>query len=423
MTTTTKLKTIRSASSVYGLKAHLDEGPGVFSAWVSVFGNLDFQGDRVVPGAFARSLAEWRAAGDPIPVIFSHRWDDLRSHIGEVSEAREDLPGAAELPEELKELGGLWVKFRLDVDEPDVASMARRMATLLERRRIKEFSFAYDVFEEERLDDGSNALIELGVIEVGPTLKGANPLTRLASRKALEDLGVDGDQAEDLATELEELEALVAEEDVTELEELEELAEETEEEPEPAEEELEEEPEPAEKGAKGVLAEVTFTGSLEERQEAIFRAAVDHAREEDLGAGGFYALYLDATFDERALVLVEGWDDPVRQGAYFELDYSLDDAGEATLGEWRAVSVEASVREKASSAKRSASYAGGPATLAGERKTKGVKDEEPAPAKDEEPSGAKDEEPVKAKDEELPEGERSTSLEDIGLTLDLLELE
>jgi Caudovirus prohead serine protease len=48
---------------------------------------------------------------------------------------------------------------------------------LLKSRRVRQWSFAYDVIKERTADDGVNELIELDLIEIGPTLKGANPMT------------------------------------------------------------------------------------------------------------------------------------------------------------------------------------------------------------------------------------------------------
>lgn len=44
---------------------------GEYRALVSVFGTVDAYGDVVLPGAFADTLAEWKSAGDPIPVYWS----------------------------------------------------------------------------------------------------------------------------------------------------------------------------------------------------------------------------------------------------------------------------------------------------------------------------------------------------------------
>lgn len=172
---------------IYGFKLlPADEGAeGTFEAIVAVFGNVDHAGDRILAGAFADSLEEWKSSGDPIPVLFSHRWEDLDAHIGEVLEAEELAPGDARLPEPIKELGGLYVKALLHVDE----DFAGRVWRKLNRRTLREFSFAYDVLEAVEVSDPVAAghrtdLVKLGIIEVGPTLKGCNPITQLIGAKA-----------------------------------------------------------------------------------------------------------------------------------------------------------------------------------------------------------------------------------------------
>lgn len=148
-------------------KALETEGEGMFEAIVSVFDNVDLVGDRVVKGAFSKNLEEWKSSGDPIPVIFSHQWDNLDAHVGVVTEAEERDEG-------------LYVKGTLDMDEDFAARLWKKM----QRRSLKEFSFAYDIVREKTADDGANELIELKLIEVGPTLKGANPDTQLLGVKA-----------------------------------------------------------------------------------------------------------------------------------------------------------------------------------------------------------------------------------------------
>lgn len=150
----------------------LDEEKGTFEALVSVFGNVDLIGDRVVKGAFAKSLEKWEASGDPIPVIWSHMWNNPAAHIGKTTSAEETD-------------GGLLIKGQLDLDHP----FSEKVYKLLKERRVKEFSFAYDVNEEKyNKEDKANDLLDLELIEVGPTLKGMNPETQLVAAKAFEDL-------------------------------------------------------------------------------------------------------------------------------------------------------------------------------------------------------------------------------------------
>lgn len=151
----------------------IDEAQGTFEALVAVFGNVDRGGDRILPGAFAATLETWKASGDPIPVIFSHQWENLDAHIGRVLEASE----AAD---------GLYVKAQLDLDEPFAAKVWRKMKA----RTLKEFSFAYDIVESVSVGRSEAAapnhyqdLVALDLLEVGPCLVGMNPETQLITVK------------------------------------------------------------------------------------------------------------------------------------------------------------------------------------------------------------------------------------------------
>jgi len=163
----------------------LDDATGEFEAVVSVFGNVDLQGDRSMPGMFLKSLAQYRDAGNPIPVIWSHDWGDPFAHIGYVdpADAREILAEDAKSAGFGDITGGLFVKGHLDVDKP----FARQVYDLLKERRIREWSFAYDVEDEARAKDGANELKEVNLFEVGPTLKGANPATATIGVKSILD--------------------------------------------------------------------------------------------------------------------------------------------------------------------------------------------------------------------------------------------
>lgn len=168
---------LRTKSAPLKIKAageHEGTEEGVVEAIVAAY-NVDLTGDKILPGAFAETLAEWRGKGDPIPFIWSHDWADPDSHIGVVEEARETDEG-------------LWVKARLDMDEPKAAKIYR----LLKGRRITQFSFGYEVaegaFVDAKSDEGPSEpyyeLRKLNLFEVGPTLLGANPQTSLEAVKS-----------------------------------------------------------------------------------------------------------------------------------------------------------------------------------------------------------------------------------------------
>lgn len=155
------------------IKAY-DADTGVFEAIVSVFGNKDSYGDKVIPGAFLEDLADWAAKGDPIPIYWSHRMDDPDFNIGHVLEAKEVEKG-------------LWIKGQLDIVDPLPGSRAPQVHRLMKGRRVTQFSFAYDIVEAafvEIEDDYWYELRKLKIHEVGPTPIGANQDTELLTVKA-----------------------------------------------------------------------------------------------------------------------------------------------------------------------------------------------------------------------------------------------
>lgn len=168
------------------IKAGEEDGleEGQFEALVSIVGNKDSYGDVVMPGAFDDTLAEWKASGNPIPIIWSHRYDDPENHIGYVIDAAEKTVDGKT---------GLWVKGQLDTDGD--ATKARQVSRLLRGKRVTQFSFSYDVTDgamskSEDLGDYF-ALNKMKLYEVGPTLIGANQETELLNAKAIQDLAIE----------------------------------------------------------------------------------------------------------------------------------------------------------------------------------------------------------------------------------------
>lgn len=147
--------------------AHEGTEEGIVEAIVAAY-NVDSCGDQIIPGAFAKSLERHKAAGNRIPYVWSHKSDDLDSYIGEVIEAEER-------PE------GLWVRAKLDIDEPKAAKAYR----LLKGRRVSQFSFAYTEIDARpgTKDGATKELHELEIHECGPTMVGMNQATQLIGVK------------------------------------------------------------------------------------------------------------------------------------------------------------------------------------------------------------------------------------------------
>ena len=154
------------------LETKTDGEHGEFTALVSTFGNVDHVGDRIVRGAYAKTLQDWRKSGDPLPIILAHQWDDVMAHVG--------YANAADIQETAK---GLVVKGTLDVDDNPVAKQVHK---LMKRRTLKEFSIGYTVPPggEHRAKDGANEITEIELSECGPCLKGIDPKTELQAVKS-----------------------------------------------------------------------------------------------------------------------------------------------------------------------------------------------------------------------------------------------
>jgi HK97 family phage prohead protease len=149
-----------------------DAKPGWFSALVSAFGNVDHVGDRMVKGAFAKTLERWREGGKAIPVVWSHDWGDPFALIGQAD------PRAV-----MENDKGLLVQGQLDLENPK----AKQVHKLMKNGLLESFSFGYTVPDggEKSAEDGVNEVYEVDLVEIGPTLKGANPEARLQEVKSV----------------------------------------------------------------------------------------------------------------------------------------------------------------------------------------------------------------------------------------------
>lgn len=158
------------------LKAGPDDGlaEGQFTAYASVFGNVDSYGDVVVKGAFANDLARWEKSGTNIPLLFGHNMSDPDFNIGHVLQAQEDEVG-------------LKITAQLDLENPK----AKQVYRMLKGRRINQMSFAYDVLEGENVKmDGGDVfeLRDLRLYEVSVVTVGANQETEILAVKQAADL-------------------------------------------------------------------------------------------------------------------------------------------------------------------------------------------------------------------------------------------
>lgn len=141
-----------------------------FTGYGSVFGNVDYGGDVVLPGAFRRSLKEHAAAGTLPAMFWMHKADEVP---GVWLEMREDKAGLAVRGEVLD------------------TSLGRDVRTLLEKKAVRGLSIGYRPVETDWRDDGVRLLKEVELFEVSIVSLAMNPLARVEALKAR--LSADGE--------------------------------------------------------------------------------------------------------------------------------------------------------------------------------------------------------------------------------------
>ncbi len=147
----------------------IDASSGAFSGYCSVFNNIDAQNEVVMPGAFAKTLAERFGR---VKVCWQHDW---KAPIGKPLEIREDEHG-------------LHVKAMIS----DTA-VGRDVRTLMKDGVVSELSIGYDVIQDAWRDDNGKSvrmLKELRLYEISPVTMAANPMAVITGVKE-ENVGKD----------------------------------------------------------------------------------------------------------------------------------------------------------------------------------------------------------------------------------------
>lgn len=149
------------------VKAEGEEGSGQIKAIVAAY-NVDSTKERIAPGSFQKSLDNWKASGEQVPVIWAHQHQDIWAHIGTINDIQETKDG-------------LVADMQLDLDNPTAVQAYK----LIKSGRVKNYSFAYDVLDSEYNEkDGVTELKELNLLEAGPCLIGANRASRTLEVKS-----------------------------------------------------------------------------------------------------------------------------------------------------------------------------------------------------------------------------------------------
>ncbi len=129
----------------------------------STFGNIDLGGDIVMPGAFSRTLAEHKQAGDLPKMAWMH---DLQQIAGKWTEMAEDDRG-------------LMVKGEL-ADTP----LGNELLTLLKMKAFRGLSIGFMTREADFDSAGNRRLKDVDLLEVSLVSLAMNPLAQVEAVKA-----------------------------------------------------------------------------------------------------------------------------------------------------------------------------------------------------------------------------------------------
>ena len=141
---------------------------GLVSGLAAAFGNVDLGGDMIMPGAFATTLAEHKAAGTAPAMLLYH---DNKRPVGRWTEIEETSEG-------------LFVTGKMTLDCSD----GREAYALARDGAITGLSVGYLPDAKPTYRGDVRELASLKLVEVSLTPTPMNPLTRLTAVKAIGDV-------------------------------------------------------------------------------------------------------------------------------------------------------------------------------------------------------------------------------------------
>ena len=155
-----------------------EDGPGYIEGYGAVFNNIDLGGDRIIPGAFKKTIAE-KLPLKRIKFVDNHNgyWGSSEDIIGVIEAAKEDE-------------FGLWFRAKLSKSQ-----RAQEVREKVKDGILDALSIGYRVvkysFEkvEDRQDEIRN-LDEIELMEVSVVAWGLNPLATITSVKGQESLEI-----------------------------------------------------------------------------------------------------------------------------------------------------------------------------------------------------------------------------------------
>lgn len=152
---------------------------GEFTAIAAAY-TVDRGNERIIPGAFAKTITDWQTSGKQIPLHWDHS-GDAKDIIGTVNPASMQETDA-----------GLMVAGKLDLDGSEVAKEAWRSM----KSGAMALSFGYMVTDGGEADDGVYELKAVDLFEISVTPSPMNADTRFLSLKSMSQAQIETIHAE-----------------------------------------------------------------------------------------------------------------------------------------------------------------------------------------------------------------------------------
>lgn len=142
---------------------------GIISGYASTYGNVDRVRDKVMPGAFTKSVKRYLSDSRPIKMYYQH---DSKEVIG------------AFRPEFIREdVDGLFVQGELNLD----VQKGREVYALARQGVLTDLSIGYTVKDSD-VKNGIRELKEVELWEISVVSEPANPKARITQVKTIDEI-------------------------------------------------------------------------------------------------------------------------------------------------------------------------------------------------------------------------------------------
>lgn len=145
----------------------VDATNGIFKGYGSVFGEVDSHRDIVMPGAFSKSLAKFKAKGRLVPMLWQH---DTWNPIGVYPELKEDDIG-------------LDIEGECNME----VQQGREAHALMKQRALSGLSIGFNIARADERDPatGIRKIHEVDLWEISPVTFPSNDSSRVVDVKSI----------------------------------------------------------------------------------------------------------------------------------------------------------------------------------------------------------------------------------------------